>query len=80
MSRPDRLFTLALSSDEMAAPIKASGLKTYAMPEGMNPTAENMAAHLAGKAKDLLRNKGIVVTKVRLLETPNAWADWELER
>jgi 6-pyruvoyltetrahydropterin/6-carboxytetrahydropterin synthase len=46
-----------------------------------NPTAENMAEYLFKKANSLLKDVGseVVVTHIRLHETPNCWADYEGE-
>lgn len=40
------------------------------------PTAENLATHLAYAAMALLRPLGITITRLRLYETPNGWAEW----
>lgn len=48
------------------------GQKVYVMP--CNPTAENMAAYLLGKANELLPTT-VAVTKVRLWETENCYAE-----
>lgn len=39
------------------------------------PTAENIAAELLRVAAELLRDRGIVVTRVRVYETPNCYAE-----
>lgn len=45
-----------------------------------NPTAENMAYYLLHTAcPDLLKDDKVKVTKVRIYETPNCWADAELK-
>lgn len=45
-----------------------------------NPTAENMAAYLLRKVcPTLLNSTGVLVIKVRLWETPNCYADAELD-
>lgn len=67
------------SADGVAVDLKAMGLKTYEMPDGMNPTAENMVEHLAGIVSGLLSDLGLRVVHVRLYETPNCWADWGAE-
>lgn len=41
-----------------------------------NPTAENMARYLCGKANDLLRPYGIDVIRVDIEETPNCHATY----
>jgi 6-pyruvoyltetrahydropterin/6-carboxytetrahydropterin synthase len=45
-----------------------------------NPTAENMAAYLLDFFGDLLLTAGVdvTITKVRVYETPNCWAESEL--
>lgn len=44
-----------------------------------NPTAENMAAYLLNElCPALLIGTGVQVTKVRVFETPNCWADAEI--
>jgi 6-pyruvoyltetrahydropterin/6-carboxytetrahydropterin synthase len=40
------------------------------------PTAENIAAELAVKANELLAGTGVTVVRLRIWETPNAWAEW----
>lgn len=40
------------------------------------PTAENIAAELACKAMGLLEGTGVTVVRLRIWETPNAWAEW----
>jgi len=51
------------------------GWKVYKM--SGNPTAENMAEHLHHVFNDLLeKHSGLIVSRVRLYETPNCWADW----
>lgn len=41
-----------------------------------NPTAENMASYLLRRiCPMLLKDTGVTVTKVRVWETPNCWAD-----
>lgn len=41
-----------------------------------NPTAEVMAEFLLGKARDLLAQTDVLVTRVRIYETPNCFADY----
>ena len=53
--------------------IEAAGLKLYCM-QGP-PTAENMAHELVHVAKRLLVDMEVRVTKIRLYETPNCWAE-----
>lgn len=40
-----------------------------------NPTAETIAVFLLDKATELLSPCAIVVTRIRVYETPNCWAD-----
>lgn len=49
----------------------------YLLP--FNPTAENMVKYLFAKAQQLLQDYPIKVVKIRLYETPNCWADYEVE-
>ena len=42
-----------------------------------NPTAENMSKLIFEKAQELLKDHPIVMTRVRLYETPNCYADYE---
>lgn len=42
------------------------------------PTAENMATHLATEAQALLDPHKVIVTRVRIWETPKCHADWVL--
>ena len=58
----------------LAASNEASGRPVYWM-DGA-PTAENIAAELAGCASDLLRETGVTVESVRVWETPNCSAQW----
>jgi len=48
----------------------------YLMPEDTNPTAENLARELYRVATIVLQGHNIVVTHVRIQETPNCWADY----
>jgi 6-pyruvoyltetrahydropterin/6-carboxytetrahydropterin synthase len=52
--------------------------KPYVMPG--EPTAENLAKHLLEVAQDLLGMDGLRVSKVRVYETPNCYADYEAPR
>lgn len=51
----------------------------YVMPDGCNPTAEELARRLYQVSHDLLKNANdkLNVVKVRLYETPNCYAEWE---
>ena len=55
---------------------KAAEWKVFILPN--NPTAENMAPFLLAKANELLDDTGVLVTHVRLYETPNCWADYSI--
>jgi len=71
--------------DEVGAHLEAGGLKVYRMPEGQEPTAENIAAHVLEVGQRLLLDAyGTVpggehpflrVVQVRVYETPSCWAD-----
>lgn len=52
----------------------AFGQKHYIMKS--NPTAENMARELSEKAQELFADGDIIITRVRLFETENCYADW----
>lgn len=66
---------IAAPWDEVADQLEASGFKVYRMPDGMEPTAENIASHVMVQARILLADRGIRVTHVRVYETPSCWAD-----
>jgi len=51
----------------------------YLMKYG-NPTAENMARELFDVCKQLVSDTGLIVTRVRLYETPNCHADYMSSR
>jgi 6-pyruvoyltetrahydropterin/6-carboxytetrahydropterin synthase len=40
------------------------------------PTAENLAAELGRIAGELLLDTGVTVSRIRIWETPNCYADW----
>lgn len=54
------------------------GKPPYLFPAGTNPTAENIAAELHRIASRLLRQHdgALLVTRVRVWETPNCYADF----
>lgn len=54
-----------------------NGKAPYIVP--FNPTAENMVKYLFAKSQQLLQDYPIKVVKIRLYETPNCWADYEVE-
>jgi len=43
-----------------------------------HPTAENMVAELARVSQELLSSSGITIARIRLWETPNCSAVWQL--
>lgn len=56
-----------------------NGKKPFIFPKDTNPTAENIAQVLCGRAQFLFDTSGashIRVGKVRVYETPNCWADF----
>jgi 6-pyruvoyl-tetrahydropterin synthase len=44
------------------------------------PTAENLAKHLLEKAQDMIGSQELRVSKVRVWETPNCFAEYEAPR
>ena len=44
------------------------------------PTAENIVIELARVAKELLEPRGVRVVRIKLWETPHAYAEWEAPR
>jgi 6-pyruvoyltetrahydropterin/6-carboxytetrahydropterin synthase len=67
--------TLANEDDhDLIELCRDSGWKVYTMP--FNPTAENIASGLFRMSNMLLESTGVVVTHVRIYETPNCWADY----
>jgi 6-pyruvoyltetrahydropterin/6-carboxytetrahydropterin synthase len=57
---------------------KESAARVYIMPKGMEPTAENLATHLAYRAQNLLVDDHLRVVRVVLWETPNCKAEWKI--
>lgn len=55
-----------------------NGKNPFVMPEGENPTAENLARLIYFKSKELLEGGGISVRRVRFYETPNSYADFSI--
>lgn len=54
-----------------------AGKRPYVMSNTWaNPTVENMAAYLYNICHRLLVPDGVLVSRVRLYETPNCWADY----
>lgn len=51
------------------------GREPFVMPDGENPTAENIAKLIALQSMNLLGPTYFIV-RVRIYETPNCWADW----
>lgn len=67
---------IAQSSDPIIPWLAQHEMKTYVMDKP--PTAENMSKLLYQKADVLLAPLGIEVVNVRLYETPNCYADYNL--
>lgn len=67
---------IAAPWDEVATILEGLGQKVYRMPDGMEPTAENIARHVLEVAQSLL-GETLVVERVRVWETPNCCADAE---
>lgn len=65
---------LAAPWDDVATVLEGLGHKVYRMPEGMEPTAENIARHVLEVAQGLL-GAPLRVERVRCWETPNCFAD-----
>jgi len=59
--------------DDLLLNLPNEGKPLFSMP--VNPTAENMASLLLGIAVGLLAPYDIQVTKIKLFETPNCWAE-----
>jgi 6-pyruvoyltetrahydropterin/6-carboxytetrahydropterin synthase len=59
----------------IAASNAAHGRPVYWM--AVPPTAENIAAELAGHAQRLLADTGVRVVRLRVWETPNGSAEWD---
>jgi 6-pyruvoyltetrahydropterin/6-carboxytetrahydropterin synthase len=57
---------------------KDATARVFLMPNGMEPTAENLAAHLAVVAQVLLDDDRLRVVRVVMWETPNCKAEWKL--
>lgn len=74
---------LAHHEDPVGHALHRDGHKVFTMPAHLGePTAENIATLLAEQSQVLLDRvrAGIVVTRVRVYETPNCWADWSSNR
>ena len=67
---------IARTDDPIVPALKAEDSKLFLMPDGMNPTAENMVEIVVTIASAFLEGHGLSVVKVRLYETPNCWAEW----
>lgn len=75
--RLDHTFAYDRSDDLMrswAAQVEVEGLKPF-YEMTTPPTAENLAGELLGVARLLMDGTGISVSRVRVYETPNCWAD-----
>lgn len=56
------------------------GRNPYVMPDwAPNPTVENMVKVLAEACQNLLSKTSLTVTKIKMYETPNCWAEWNRE-
>lgn len=62
------------TAQALAAANAAAGRPVYWM--DAPPTAEHLVLELARIASDLLADRGIEVTSIRLWETPNCSAEW----
>lgn len=62
--------------DELLDAARTAGSKVHVV--RFPPTAEHLAAYLFDRATELLQDRGILVVRVRLYETPNGWADYPL--
>jgi 6-pyruvoyltetrahydropterin/6-carboxytetrahydropterin synthase len=65
--------------DWVPASLTTAGMRVYLMPDELEPTAENLAAHLAEVAQSLLDadpTKPLRVVRVVMWETPNCKAEW----
>lgn len=61
---------------EIAKVLEKHGLKIYYLDE--RPTAENMAKHIAAALSYECRDSGVVITRVRVYETPTSYAEFIL--
>jgi 6-pyruvoyltetrahydropterin/6-carboxytetrahydropterin synthase len=70
---------LAAPWDDVVVQLAKDGHKVFIMPEHLGePTAENIAALVFEQAQTILSGSGhLIVSKVRVYETPNCWADYE---
>ncbi len=69
----DHAFLVNQDDHIMAGFLAANGQRMYAFP--FEPSAENLACYLLGKAQELLEPAGIRVSRVRFWETPNGSAE-----
>lgn len=65
---------IAAPWDAVGTHLEEQGLKVYRMPEGREPTAENIARLVLAVAQELL-GEPFTVVHVRVYETPSCWAD-----
>jgi len=63
---------IAQKGDSIVKYLEETGGKLYLV--DFSPTAENLAEHVLGKARELLGPLGITVVHLRVYETPNCWA------
>ena len=69
----DPLLTLMTSSDNNGS------IRPFYLFKDENPTAENIAKHLFHVSQRLLDPFKIKVVHIRVYETPNCWADYEVQ-
>ena len=77
----DHTAILMKGDDDPAVQILAQSNANHGRPVywlERHPTAENIAAELGTIATELLKDTGVVVQRVRLWETPNAWVEWSV--
>jgi 6-pyruvoyltetrahydropterin/6-carboxytetrahydropterin synthase len=72
----DHAFIVGEDDEVMRAFLAGHAQRHFVLP-GVEPTAEHLAHYLALKSQSLLAPAGIQVTRVRLYETPNGWAEWK---
>ncbi len=69
----DHAFIMQVG-DPLIPAFEAEGLKVSIV--DYSPTAENLARHVFEVAGGLLNGSGLVVTRIRLWETPNCYVDF----
>ena len=76
----DHAMLLNSGDQETLAFVLAHNLKCYVMPGGSNPTSENMAYVIfqeCSRRFGALEELGIFVSKVRIYEGPNSFAEYQ---